>query len=82
MLYFDDLDCHSDNLIFNMTSVNSLAPTIVTKYIIPIMKNRKEKSGIIFQGSMNSDISMPYMPLYSATKGFLKNLSVAMYYEL
>lgn len=67
--------------IETMITTNLLAPIMLTRSLLPLLRTSKE-AGIINMGSMFGDIAFPYFGVYSATKFGLRGFSDGIRREL
>ncbi|KAJ1815705.1 hypothetical protein LPJ75_002276, partial [Coemansia sp. RSA 2598] len=71
----------SPELCKQMVDVNITTMMNMTRYVTPQMRERK--NGLILNiGSWTSMKGMPFLPVYAATKGFVKTFSQSLAYEL
>ena len=64
-----------------MYLANSLAPARIAHALLPTMLAKK-CGGLIFTGSMEGDAVFPWSAGYAASKAFLHNLVMALWYEV
>lgn len=64
--YFEELDPERE---LNMVTLNSVAPLLLTRAVLPQMKNRKS-GALIFISSIAAFQPLPLMMTYAATKSF------------
>jgi uncharacterized protein len=64
-----------------MTTVNCIAPMLLAHGFIPRLKARG-KGGIIFTGSVEGFIGMPFSAVYSASKALVRGLAEGLWGEL
>lgn len=72
---------HTQGYISSMISLNVMASTLLTNKFLPMLKKNKP-SRVLNVASLIAGQSAPYKSLYSATKTYVKNLSVSLSYEL
>lgn len=77
----DEIVDHSSRDIENLIAINCTFTTLLTRMLIPILK-QQPRSWIVNMGSSSSVDSMPYFSCYSASKGYLTTLSLALAAEL
>ncbi|KAJ1956618.1 hypothetical protein GGI12_005262, partial [Dipsacomyces acuminosporus] len=71
----------SPEMCKQMVDVNIVTLMKMTRLVVPQMRERK--NGLILNiGSWTSMRSMPYLPVYAGTKGFVKTFSQSLAYEL
>ncbi|KAJ2351979.1 hypothetical protein GGF43_003874 [Coemansia sp. RSA 2618] len=71
----------SKDLCNQMVEVNITTMMNMTRFVVPQMRQRK--NGLILNiGSWTSMKGMPFLPVYSGTKGFVKTFSQSLAYEL
>ncbi|KAJ2909142.1 hypothetical protein GGI21_002179 [Coemansia aciculifera] len=77
-IFFDEEDKDVCN---DMVEVNINTMMNITRIVVPQMQERK--NGLIFNlGSFSAMRSMPFLSVYSGTKGFVKTYSQSLAYEL
>jgi len=72
---------HTDQEIIKVIRVNCEGTVDLTQKIIKI-RDKSQELNIITVASMAGYYPMPYMAIYASTKAMLKNLMIAMHYEL
>ncbi|KAJ1834070.1 hypothetical protein LPJ70_006364, partial [Coemansia sp. RSA 2708] len=71
----------TQELCDQMVKVNISTMLNITRFVVPQMRQRK--NGLILNiGSWTSMKGMPFLPVYAATKGFVKTFSQSLAYEL
>ncbi|KAJ1834783.1 hypothetical protein LPJ63_001668 [Coemansia sp. RSA 2711] len=71
----------TQELCNQMVKVNISTMLNITRFVVPQMRQRK--NGLILNiGSWTSMKGMPFLPVYAATKGFVKTFSQSLAYEL
>ena len=75
LLQFKDM---SPQLLKNMISVNVLSTVMMTRTLLPKLRNRKRKSGIVNISSTAGSRPTTYVAPYSATKAFINMLGAAL----
>ncbi|KAJ2740093.1 hypothetical protein GGI20_005987 [Coemansia sp. BCRC 34301] len=77
-IFFDEEDSSACN---DMVEVNVNTMLDITRIVVPQMQQRK--NGLIINlGSFSAMRSMPFLSVYSGTKGFVKTFSQSLAYEL
>jgi short-subunit dehydrogenase len=74
-------DAGSPKVLADMLMVNCHTPMILARGLVPRLKKRK-KGGIIFTGSVEGLIGVPFSTAYAATKAFLISLGEGLWGEL
>lgn len=74
-------ESHSLEYIESMLALNNRAMAQMINKFLPLLK-RHERSNILNVASLIAGQAAPYKSLYTATKTFVKNLSIALAYEL
>eukprot|EP00828_Plagiopyla_frontata_P042418 TRINITY_DN6322_c0_g1_i1.p1 TRINITY_DN6322_c0_g1~~TRINITY_DN6322_c0_g1_i1.p1 ORF type:complete len:232 (-),score=24.81 TRINITY_DN6322_c0_g1_i1:23-718(-) len=70
--YFLD---YSEELLFEMVTVNCYSICYLMKFVIPLMIQRQGRSGIINVSSVSGSKPLPFLSAYSSTKGFCDFIS-------
>ncbi|HHZ97704.1 MAG TPA: SDR family NAD(P)-dependent oxidoreductase [Flavobacteriales bacterium] len=72
---------HSANYVKSMIDLNVRATTLMQQQFIPDLI-RNKPSFLMNTASIMAGVSAPYKAMYSATKTYVKNLTIALSYEL
>ena len=67
--------------IIELINVNVIAPSLLTKIILPILKKREKKSAIINIGSFTGKHPFPFISAYSGSKAFVSAFSESLLVE-
>jgi len=67
--------------ILDMININCLAPSLISKKILPLLKQRSLKSAMINVSSFTGVHPMPFTAVYSGTKAFLDAFSKSVAIE-
>uniref|UniRef100_A0A336LCA5 CSON008628 protein n=1 Tax=Culicoides sonorensis TaxID=179676 RepID=A0A336LCA5_CULSO len=70
-----------EQLLWDIMTLNMLSLTMLTHFLIPDMKKRG-KGMIVNVSSGSQENPMPYTAIYGASKAYVKNLTLALQYEL
>jgi short-subunit dehydrogenase len=71
----------SDEDLIKLLNVNSFPITFLTRFLGPGMKKRDKKCAIVNMTGSYSVYPSPYLPVYSASKGFQQALSECLGFE-
>lgn len=77
--YKGDYDCLNFEQVEKMTAVNVMAPLLLTKHLLPTIC--KNDGAIVNMASSAGYNPLPGMSVYAATKSFLLNWSLSLWYE-
>lgn len=75
VLYPNYLDKISESAIKESIIVNCVPQAVLSKYFIPLMKARNNRSAIITLSSFSSTFPIPSLQIYAATKSYNDYLS-------
>lgn len=74
-------ESHSQEYIESMLALNTKAMTLMVNKFLPMLK-KNGPSRVLNVASLIAGQTAPYKALYTATKTYVKNLSIALSYEL
>jgi hypothetical protein len=77
----DSYESHSQDYIKSLLDLNVRATSLLTNKFLPHLKENTP-SNILNVASMLAGVPAPYKALYSSSKTYVKNLTVALSYEL
>lgn len=79
--YPDEFDKVPEQVLWNLLNVNMSSLTMLTRAVLPGMKRRGR--GLLVNVSSGSAMQpLPYSSVYGASKVYVKNLTLALRYEL
>ena len=74
-------ELHSSEYIKSMLNLNVIASTLLMNKFVPMLQKNKS-SNILNVASMLAGVPTPYKALYAASKTYIRNISIALSYEL
>lgn len=78
--YKGEFDSQPLDNIHAMIQLNSLTPLILSHTLLPQLRQR-DRSGIIFTGSIEGEMALPHSTAYAASKAFIHHLGGGLWEE-
>lgn len=73
------IDKLSEDYLLDIIYKNAMFPFLLTRALLPTLRNAPGPVQVIFIGSTSGDLPLPCLIPYGASKAFLKNLSTSIH---